>query len=310
MAPRHAEDGDITKVEPGTATGASNKKRKRKDNKECAPAADQASSAVKKTKRRRSSCANEIEAEPAADAGEIDDVPKKGKKRRWASAAEKSSDKDVEDVPTAGDTDAIKHSNSEVNIASKSQVFISGLPFDMDEEAVRNDFSGCGEIIELVMLKDKNTGQNRGLAFITFANDAAVQDALTYDGHTYGKRWINVKRAEPKGASKQPAATAGSDKKKSWSVGSKPDGCTCIVMKGLSYNATEDDLLSFFKDCGGGAEKIRLLKFKDTGKSRGMAFVDFESIEGVEAGMKLVGLELKGRKVLLDYARTTAETLV
>merc|ERR1712228_1116937 len=66
------------------------------------------------------------------------------------------------------------------------QVYVGGLPYDADEKTLRKDFSECGEIQKLRMLKDRDSGSFRGVAFISYADEAAVNAALEYDNTEYG----------------------------------------------------------------------------------------------------------------------------
>jgi len=47
---------------------------------------------------------------------------------------------------------------------------------------------------------------------------------------------------------------------------------------------------------------VKLLKDKDTKKSKVIAFVDFHNEEDVDAAMKHTGSQLKGRTFHIDYA--------
>lgn len=70
-----------------------------------------------------------------------------------------------------------------------------------------------------------------------------------------------------------------------------------------SYEATEGDLNKVFAKCGDGPTNVKILTDRDTGESKGMAFVDFEDGSAVEEAMKLTDTELKGRSFFMDYAK-------
>ena len=53
---------------------------------------------------------------------------------------------------------------------------------EYDEEAVKELFKDCGEIIECRVLKDKNSTVNRGVSFVQFANKKQCDAALLKDG--------------------------------------------------------------------------------------------------------------------------------
>ncbi|KAL9246096.1 hypothetical protein vseg_019674 [Gypsophila vaccaria] len=62
------------------------------------------------------------------------------------------------------------------------------------------------------------------------------------------------------------------------------DQCTAFVSN-LSLDATYEQLLKFFSDVGG-VQSIRILKDKYTGKSRGLAYVDFSDDEHLNAALE------------------------
>ncbi|KAE8711206.1 hypothetical protein F3Y22_tig00110300pilonHSYRG00004 [Hibiscus syriacus] len=78
------------------------------------------------------------------------------------------------------------------------------------------------------------------------------------------------------------------------------DQCTAFVSN-LSITAKDEDLLQFFNDVGG-VTAIRVLLDKFTGKSRGLAYVDFEDDEHLAAAVAKNKQMLLGKK--LSIARS------
>lgn len=81
-----------------------------------------------------------------------------------------------------------------------------------------------------------------------------------------------------------------------------PEGCTGLVVKRLSFAATESDLRETFAGCGAGPTRARILMDKE-GWSKGKGFVDFADRAALEAAVKLHGTKMKGRPLVLEYAR-------
>jgi len=65
-----------------------------------------------------------------------------------------------------------------------------------EEAVLHKDFSECGEIVDLKIIRDRETGLSRGIAFITYANMTGVEAALKYDGEDYGARPLKVSRVQ------------------------------------------------------------------------------------------------------------------
>jgi len=74
---------------------------------------------------------------------------------------------------------------------SELQVFVGGLPFSVEEAALRKDFEECGEI-ESLRLPLNEEGNPRGIAFITYKSQEGVDKALAFDGTEYGGRTLKV----------------------------------------------------------------------------------------------------------------------
>ncbi|KAJ2337572.1 Nucleolar protein 13 [Coemansia sp. RSA 2681] len=74
----------------------------------------------------------------------------------------------------------------------------------------------------------------------------------------------------------------------------------------LPYSVTREDIIEFFKPCGGQVTRVNLPK-KD-GKTRGFAYVDFDSQAPVNLALAYSEQTMSGRAVLIksasDYAKT------
>lgn len=80
-----------------------------------------------------------------------------------------------------------------------------------------------------------------------------------------------------------------------------------IYVGNLSYDASSNDLLEFFKE--GGFEPVRanIVTDRETGRSRGFAFVDFGDDGTAESARSTMdGRQLLGRALRLDAARERA----
>lgn len=80
------------------------------------------------------------------------------------------------------------------NQATKdSNLYISNLPKDFTEENLAELFGKYGEIIQKNLLKDKNTGLPRGVAFVRFARGDEAQAAIhDLDGVKLDKSMLSL----------------------------------------------------------------------------------------------------------------------
>jgi RNA recognition motif-containing protein len=180
------------------------------------------------------------------------------------------------------------------------RLFVGGIAWHIDTDTLKRDFEECGTVSDCKILFGDD-GRSRGIAFITMADKAGYDAAMKYDGEIYAGRKLNISaRDDSHGKGRQPTRSPKGGGK---GVGERPPGCKSIVVKGLSYAVTSDDLYECFASCGGaGPVNVNLLTESDTGKSRGVAFVDFSSEKAVDDAAKLSETVLKGRAFFIRYS--------
>mmetsp|Transcript_5415 Transcript_5415/g.9062 ORF Transcript_5415/g.9062 Transcript_5415/m.9062 type:complete len:198 (+) Transcript_5415:32-625(+) len=81
------------------------------------------------------------------------------------------------------------------------KIFIGGLPFSADEDLIRDDFGKYGEIEDVYLPKERDTGKLRGFGFVTYRDTRDAQDASDdMTGRDYHGREITVNIAKPREA--------------------------------------------------------------------------------------------------------------
>ncbi|KAL3363669.1 hypothetical protein AABB24_012753 [Solanum stoloniferum] len=83
--------------------------------------------------------------------------------------------------------------------ASPGKIFIGGLAKETTREQFVKYFEKYGEIIDSVIMKDRQTGRPRGFGFITFA-DPTVVDTVIAENHIINDKQVEIKRTIPKGS--------------------------------------------------------------------------------------------------------------
>jgi len=261
-----------------------------------AEAAEEEEQPVKKNKNKKA----------AADEAEVEEEEPVQKKKNKKVADEEDAEKEAEE-PASKKQKTEKDSAAGGGEEQSFRLFVGGIAFSVDEAQLRKDFEECGEIADLKLLMDKETGNSRGIAFLTMADKKGFDAALKFDGDDYAGRKINVSVATSTGKGKDGKGKGkGKDGKGKGKKGKgpqeKPQGCTSVVVKGLSYEVTQEDLQKCFKACGEGPTNVKILTDRETGNSRGMAFVDFDDTNAVDEAMKLTETNLKGRSFYMDYS--------
>ncbi|KAI4631999.1 uncharacterized protein J4E87_002707 [Alternaria ethzedia] len=59
-----------------------------------------------------------------------------------------------------------------------SKLFIGGLAWHTDDQALRQKFEEFGQVEEAVVVKDRDTGRSRGFGFVRYAQDTEADAAM------------------------------------------------------------------------------------------------------------------------------------
>ncbi|VFV33451.1 isoform cra_d [Lynx pardinus] len=77
--------------------------------------------------------------------------------------------------------------------SEEGKLFMGGLNFNTDEQALEDHFSSFGPISEVVVVKDRETQGSRGFGFINFTNPEHASDAMrAMNGEVVGTRAMGV----------------------------------------------------------------------------------------------------------------------
>lgn len=75
-----------------------------------------------------------------------------------------------------------------------------------------------------------------------------------------------------------------------------------IYVGNLSYSVSEDDLKQHFDQYGPIGE-VKLIIDRDTNRSKGFAFITFDSKDAADAALAANGCDLQGRAMKVNVAR-------
>ncbi|KAJ0051860.1 hypothetical protein Pint_00657 [Pistacia integerrima] len=129
-----------------------------------------------------------------------------------------------------------------------SEVFIGGLPKDALEEDLRDMCEPIGEVFEVRLMKDKDSGESKGFAFVAFRSKELAKKAIE-----------ELHSKEFKG---KVLRCSLSENKNRLFIGNVPKSWT------------EDDFRKVIEDVGPGVENIELIKDpQNPSRNRGFAFV-------------------------------------
>lgn len=80
-----------------------------------------------------------------------------------------------------------------------SKIFVGGLSWSSTEETLKAYFEQFGPVVNVEIMKDRNTGNPRGFCFIVFSEDDTVEKIMQYGKHTVDDKIVDVKRAQARG---------------------------------------------------------------------------------------------------------------
>lgn len=78
-----------------------------------------------------------------------------------------------------------------------NRLYVGNLSFRTTEDELQSTFQEFGEVVEVKVILDRDTGRSRGFAFVTMENDDAAQKAIeAMDGAMLDGRNLRVNQAE------------------------------------------------------------------------------------------------------------------
>lgn len=79
------------------------------------------------------------------------------------------------------------------------RIYCGNLSFKATEDDVRQLFSAHGEVTDVHIVMDRETGRSRGFAFVEMATDEAAKAAISaLDGQRVQDRPLKVNEAQPR----------------------------------------------------------------------------------------------------------------
>jgi RNA recognition motif-containing protein len=78
-----------------------------------------------------------------------------------------------------------------------NRLYVGNLSFNTSEDTLRDAFARFGEITEVKIVTDRDSGQSRGFAFVAMADAEAARKAISeMSGTTLDGRSLRVNEAE------------------------------------------------------------------------------------------------------------------
>jgi RNA recognition motif-containing protein len=78
------------------------------------------------------------------------------------------------------------------------RIYVGNINFQTNEDTLREAFSEFGEVQEVAVIADRDTGRPRGFAFVTMPDDVARAAIEGMNGKELDGRTLNVNEARAK----------------------------------------------------------------------------------------------------------------
>jgi cold-inducible RNA-binding protein len=80
-----------------------------------------------------------------------------------------------------------------------TKMYVGNLPFEVNEQDIRELFSEHGPVNEVAVVMDRETGRPRGFAFVTMNTKEGMDNAIrALDGKDFNGRALSVNEARPR----------------------------------------------------------------------------------------------------------------
>lgn len=81
----------------------------------------------------------------------------------------------------------------------ETKIYVGNLSYETTEDDLRTLFTEAGTVSSVALIKDRDTGQSKGFAFIEMSNQSEAEKAIqTFNGYTMSNRPLKVNLARPK----------------------------------------------------------------------------------------------------------------
>ena len=79
------------------------------------------------------------------------------------------------------------------------KIYVGNLPFSSTQSEIHELFSGHGEVAEVAVITDRETGRPRGFAFVEMPDASQAGSAIeALNGTDFGGRQLAVNEAKPR----------------------------------------------------------------------------------------------------------------
>lgn len=167
------------------------------------------------------------------------------------------------------------------------KIYVGNIPFSVTKEELVDLYSEHGEVVDVYIPPNPETGEGRGFAFVTMKEADYLKAIENTNGIEFGGRTLVVNEPLPPG---KKAPTRGNSK------GTK------LYVGNLSFYTVVQTLYDIFGEFGEVLD-CYLPEDTETGGSRGFGFVTMAPEDAARAIKEIDGCEVDGRVIRVNEAQ-------
>jgi len=248
--------------------------------------------------------AKKVESDSDSSSDSEDEKPKKKvaapAKKAAAASSDSDSDSDSEDEKPAAKKAAAPAKKAAAPAASSS----SDSDSDSEDEKPKKA-APAKKVAAKAASSDSDSDSDSEEETKVPAKKAAAKAASSSDSDSDSDSEDEKPAAKAQGQKRKPddedESAMKKRKKEDGSAAAGESAPSVVFVGGLSYDAEESDVRDFFKDCGA-ISTVRIPVFEDSGKKRGIAFVEFETKEAADAAVALDGETMMDRYLKISHS--------
>lgn len=79
------------------------------------------------------------------------------------------------------------------------KLYVGNLPYQATEDQLMELFSQVGEVVEVAIITDRDTGRSKGFGFVEMSTEEEAEEAIKrFNGYNLDRRTLTVNEARPR----------------------------------------------------------------------------------------------------------------
>ena len=180
------------------------------------------------------------------------------------------------------------------------KLFVGGIARGIETPQLQALFAKHGQVVDAIVMVDRETGNNRGFGFVTFAEDKDADKAIAaLNKSELGGRRITVNDADSGSRGDRGKGDGGG---RGGGRREAPPGSARMYVGGLPWETTNEGLKTLFSNHGEVVD-VHVVTDRGTGKSKGFGFVTMPEADAKTAIVELNGFKFNSRILKVQMAK-------